>query len=71
MSSGDCTDVVHTEVLIASATMKKGENAGMPIPLHCTWYNVGPSSNGGDQFRLIEHVSGACYQPSIDDIGDK
>jgi hypothetical protein len=24
-----------------------------------------------EEFKLIEHVSGACYQPSIDDIGDK
>jgi uncharacterized membrane protein len=29
---------VHSEVLIASATFKAGENIGMPIPLHCTWY---------------------------------
>lgn len=58
----------HSEVLIASATMKKGENSGLPIPLHCTWYNVVPATN---EFKVIEHVSGACYQPSIDDIGER
>ena len=31
---------LHTEVLLANATMKKGENKGMPVPLHCTWYYV-------------------------------
>ena len=46
---------LHTEVLIASATMKKG---GFSIPLHCTWYNVSPGTN---EFRVIEHVSGACF----------
>ena len=33
---------LHSDVLIATATMKKGENQGLPIPLHCTWYNVKP-----------------------------
>jgi len=61
--------ILHTEVLIASATTKK---EGMPIPLHCTWYNVVPSAiPGKDEFRLIEQVSGSCYQPSIEDIGNK
>lgn len=55
-------------MLIASATMKKGENIGLPVPLHCTWYNVAPANN---EFRLIENVSGACYQPSIDDVGNR
>ncbi|CDW88006.1 UNKNOWN [Stylonychia lemnae] len=59
---------LHSEVLIASATMKKGENQGLPIPLHCTWYNVSPDSN---QFKEIEHVTGACYQPSIEDVGER
>ena len=36
--SGDGT-YLHTDVMIASATFKAGENAGMPVPLHCTWYN--------------------------------
>mmetsp|Transcript_17738 Transcript_17738/g.16970 ORF Transcript_17738/g.16970 Transcript_17738/m.16970 type:complete len:116 (+) Transcript_17738:302-649(+) len=46
--------------------MKKGENSGLPIPLHCTWYVVSQDNNN---FVLIEHVCGAYYQPSIDDIG--
>lgn len=57
---------LHSEVLIASAIMKKGINKGMPLPLYCTWYIVSKDSN---EFVVIEHVSGACYQPSIDDIG--
>ena len=61
--------ILHTEVLIASATTKK---EGLPIPLHCTWYNVRPTSvPGKDEFRLIEQVSGSCYQPSIEDVGLK
>ena len=31
---------LHTEVLIASATFKSGENAGLPVPLNCTWFNM-------------------------------
>lgn len=59
----------HTEVLIASAAMKNG---GMPVPLHCTWYNVIPTDvKGKDEFRLIEQVSSSAYQPSIEDIGHK
>ncbi len=61
--------ILHTEVLIASATTKK---EGMPIPLHCTWYNVVTSAiPGKDEFRLIEQFSGSCYQPSIEDVGNK
>lgn len=30
----------HSDVVIASAFMKKGEMAGMPVPLNCTWYRV-------------------------------
>ena len=35
----------HSELLMATATMKKGENIGLPVPLHCTWYNVSKDSN--------------------------
>lgn len=59
---------LQTSVLIASATMKKGENLGLPVPLHCTWYNVSPTNK---EFRVIENVSGACYQPSINDVGNR
>ena len=58
----------HTDVLIANATMKKGDSIGLPVPLHCTWYNVIPETN---EFKVIEHVSGACYQPSIEDVGER
>ena len=53
---------------MASATFKIGENAGMPVPLHCTWYNLKGSQN---EFIKIPDVSGSCYQPSVEDIGCK
>ena len=59
---------IHTEVMIASATFKDGDMAGMPVPLHCTWYNI--SSDQSD-FIQIPGVSGSCFQPSVDDIGFK
>jgi hypothetical protein len=59
--------VYHTDVLIASATNKRDN--GLPIPMHCTWYNVSrpPRKRDGsrDEFTLIEGVLGSCYQPSI------
>ena len=53
---------------MASATFKTGENAGMPVPLHCTWYNITSDQN---EFVKIPDVSGSCYQPSVEDIGSK
>lgn len=47
---------LHSEVIIASAIMK---NSGLPIPLHCTWYNVSAQTN--NEFKVIDYVSGACY----------
>ena len=41
----------HTDVLIANATFRDGENAGMPVPLHCTWYNI--SGESGKEFIQI------------------
>ena len=51
---------------MASATYKAGENAGMPVPLHCTWYNIHADSQ---ELVQITDVTGACYQPSVEDIG--
>lgn len=69
---------VHTEVLIASATFKTGENAGMPVPLNCTWYNMTAQSEiqtteapANSDFVQIPLATGACYQPSSEDIGLK
>lgn len=43
-----------------------------PIPLKCTWYNIPVDKDNKDgELRLIEHASGACFQPSIEDIGTK
>ena len=54
--------------MIASATFKDGEMAGMPVPLHCTWYNI---SGDTQEFVQIPDVSGSCFQPSVEDIGLK
>ena len=54
--------------MIASATFREGENAGMPVPLHCTWYNISKDAN---EFIQIPEVSGSCFQPSVEDIGFK
>ena len=59
---------MHTDVMIASATFREGENAGMPVPLHCTWYNISKDAN---EFIQIPEVSGSCFQPSVEDIGFK
>ena len=62
----------QSEVLLASATMKKGESQGLPVPLHCTWYNVRPTEiKGKDEFILIENLTSSAYQPNVDDIGSK
>ena len=53
---------------MASATFKHGENAGMPVPLHCTWYNI---TSAQSEFVKIPDVSGSCYQPRVEDIGSK
>ena len=39
------------------------------MPLHCTWYNITDDANGG--LVQIPDISGACYQPSIEDVGKK
>ena len=58
----------YQSVLIeASATIKKGDNIGMPLPLQCTWYRANTEAD----FIVIEGVTGAFYQPSIDDVGCK
>ncbi len=36
----------------------------MPVPLHCTWYNKTET-----EFIQIPGVTGACYQPSVEDVG--
>ena len=41
-------DNFHTDVMIASATFKDGEMAGMPVPLHCTWYNISADGSSNE-----------------------
>ena len=42
---GDPARCIHSDVLIASATFRSGEMEGLPVPLHCTWYNISPDAN--------------------------
>ena len=39
-STDDNPDHIHTGIIIANASYREGENAGLPVPLNCTWYNV-------------------------------
>jgi hypothetical protein len=48
----------QTEVMIASAVMKKGEEAGTPVALNCTWYKCKDDSR---DFIVIEGVTNCCY----------
>lgn len=57
----------HTCLIEASAVMKKGKYAGMPLPLNCTWYRATDEK----EFVTIDGVTGAFYQPNADDIGCK
>jgi hypothetical protein len=70
MSSDRENKNYHTDVLIASATFKSGENEGMPVPLNCTWFNLEAGSSNGE-FLEIPNATGSCYQPSVEDIGLK
>ena len=58
----------HTEAVLAQAIMKEGINAGLPVPLNCIWYNMRVSDS---ELIEIPKVKGACYQPSVEDIGYK
>jgi hypothetical protein len=58
---------LNTCLIEACATMKKGINIGMPLPLKCTWYRATDEK----EFVTIEGVTGAFYQPNADDIGCK
>lgn len=58
---------LNTCIIEASATMKKGKNIGMPLPLKCTWYRATDEK----EFVTIEGITGAFYQPNADDIGCK
>lgn len=57
----------QTTLIQASAKVKTGPSAGMPLPLKCTWYRA-PSNV---DFQQIEGVNGAFYQPNADDVGCK
>ena len=69
LESGGGEQKYQSDAIYASATMKQ---SGEPIPLKCTWYNI-PVKEGQKvgQLTIIENASGACFQPSIEDIGTK
>ena len=41
------------------------------MPLHCNWYLVGrgDAESGAEGLKEIPEVTGACYQPCVDDVG--
>ena len=55
----------NTSLIEASATVKDGPNAEMPLPLKCTWYRA----TSEKEFVEIDGVQGAFYQSNADDIG--
>lgn len=57
----------QSQLIEASATYKKGKNAGLPLPLHCSWFK----STSKVDFTPIEGVLGAFYQPNVEDVGCK
>ena len=62
-------ETYQSDAILASAALKSNAD---PIPLNCTWYNVPVEEHGSRQgLQLIENASGACFQPSIEDIGKK
>lgn len=44
-----------------------------PIPLNCTWYNIPDEDKEKNKvgLQVIDNCTGACFQPSIEDIGKK
>lgn len=47
----------------------EGQNAGQPVALNCTWYNI--PIDREDELIEIPGAKSACYQPSVEDIGHK
>jgi hypothetical protein len=68
LESGSNEQKYQSEAIYASATLK---SSGDPIPLTCAWYNIPLLGEKGGSLQLIENASGACFQPSIEDIGTK
>lgn len=69
LESGTDEQKYQSEAIYASAILK---TTGDPIPLTCAWYNIPKLENDKDgALQLIENANGACFQPSIEDIGTK
>jgi hypothetical protein len=60
----------QSDAIFAKASLKNNTD---PIPLNCTWYNIPDDQDEKSKsgLQLIEHCTGACFQPSIEDIGKK
>lgn len=60
----------QSDAIFASAVFKL---TGEPIPLQCQWFNLPPKTveNENPQLIAIPGVTGAMYQPSIEDVGMK
>jgi hypothetical protein len=60
----------QTDAIFASAIMK---STGLPLPLQCEWYNlpVDQQATGSNNLIQIPGATGACFQPSIEDVGTK
>lgn len=62
--------LLHTNAIFASAVLK---GTGEALPLNCQWFNLPQLGEGqsGPELQLIPNVTGACFQPSIEDVGTK
>lgn len=60
----------QSDAIFAQACLKTNQD---PIPLNCTWYNIpsDESEKGKVGLQVIDNCTGACFQPSIEDIGKK
>ena len=68
LESGTEAVKYQSDAIFASAVLR---DTGEAIPLNCAWYNI-PIADGKDSgLTLIQQVQGACFQPSIEDIGTK
>ena len=68
LESGTSEAKVQSDAIFASASLKE---SGEAIPLNCQWYNIPIVDGKHGGLTLIENASGACFQPSLCDIGTK
>lgn len=54
-------------MICRNKNLNEGDKIGEPVPIKCQWFNI--KENG--QFLEIANVSGAFYQPCVEDVGSK